>query len=36
MTWMRFDCGMIAEGWDSWNQGGLLEELRAGGAKAQG
>jgi steroid delta-isomerase-like uncharacterized protein len=33
MTWMRFDCGMIAEGWDSWNQGGLLEELRAGGAK---
>ena len=36
MTWMRFDGGMIAEGWDSWNQGGLLEESRAEGGKMEG
>ncbi|HEV7222813.1 MAG TPA: ester cyclase [Pirellulales bacterium] len=36
MTWMRFERGMIAEGWDAWNQGGLLQQLRAEGAKAEG
>lgn len=35
MTWMRFEGGTIAEGWDSWNQGGLLEELRSAGNKAE-
>jgi steroid delta-isomerase-like uncharacterized protein len=30
MTWMRFEHGLIAEGWDSWNQGGLLDQLRQG------
>lgn len=33
MTWMRFENGLIAEGWDSWNQGGLLEQLRQGDVK---
>ncbi len=28
MTWMRFENGLITEGWDSWNQGELLDQLR--------
>lgn len=28
MTWFRFSNGKLAEGWDSWNLGGLLERLR--------
>jgi steroid delta-isomerase-like uncharacterized protein len=28
MTWMRFENGKIAEGWDSWNLGGLLNDCR--------
>lgn len=28
MTWMRFEGGKIAEGWDCWNLGGMLEKLR--------
>ncbi|HKD18079.1 MAG TPA: ester cyclase [Thermoanaerobaculia bacterium] len=29
ITWMRFAEGQIAEGWDSWNLGKLLQELSA-------
>jgi steroid delta-isomerase-like uncharacterized protein len=29
MTWLRFDGGRIVEGWDRWNLGQLLQELRA-------
>lgn len=29
LTWLRFAQGMIVEGWDSWNQGGLMQELQA-------
>jgi hypothetical protein len=36
MTWMRFEGGAIAEGWDSWNQGGLLEELRSARSEVEG
>jgi steroid delta-isomerase-like uncharacterized protein len=30
MTWLRFAGGKITEGWDAWNQGALLEQLRPG------
>ena len=29
MTWLRFAGGRIVEGWDSWNQGALLQSLQA-------
>lgn len=29
ITWMRFANGQVAEGWDSWNLGQLLQELAA-------
>lgn len=29
MSWMRFENGRVVEGWDSWNQGKLLQELSA-------
>ena len=28
MTWLIFKNGVIVEGWDSWNLGGLLESLK--------
>lgn len=28
MTWLRFAGGKIVEGWDSWNQGRLLQSLQ--------
>jgi predicted ester cyclase len=28
MSWLRFSNGLLVEGWDSWNQGGLLAELQ--------
>lgn len=29
MSWLRFHGGRIVEGWDSWNQGGLVDTLRS-------
>jgi len=29
MTWFVMKAGRFAEGWDAWNQGALLESLRA-------
>jgi steroid delta-isomerase-like uncharacterized protein len=28
MTWIRFSGGKMVEGWDCWNQGGLIQALR--------
>ena len=29
ITWMRLSAGRLLEGWDVWNQGRVLDELRA-------
>jgi predicted ester cyclase len=29
MSWMRFEGGKIAEGWDAWNMGALMELCRS-------
>lgn len=29
ITWLRFANGKLVEGWDSWNQGRLMQELQA-------
>jgi predicted ester cyclase len=28
VTWIRFSGGKMVEGWDCWNQGGLIHSLR--------
>ena len=28
ITWHRYEDGKIVEGWDGWNQSGLMQELR--------
>ena len=33
LTWLRFASGRIVEGWDAWNQGGMMTELRAAAAE---
>jgi predicted ester cyclase len=34
MTWHRIVDGKIAEGWDAWNQGALIETLRSAADRA--
>jgi steroid delta-isomerase-like uncharacterized protein len=31
MTWIRFQDGKMVEGWDCWNQAGLIQSLREPG-----
>lgn len=35
-TWHRYEDGMIAEVWDTWNLGGLMKHLTEDSAQAQG
>jgi steroid delta-isomerase-like uncharacterized protein len=35
MTWMRYRAGKLVEGWDSWNQAGLVHELREAAQTSQ-
>ena len=35
MSWIRFANGKIVEGWDSWNMGRLMDDLRSGPAVAR-
>ena len=34
ITWMRWSEGKLVEGWDCWNQGGVMAELQAPAAVA--
>jgi len=34
ITWMRWSDGKLVEGWDCWNQGGVLAELQGHAAAA--
>lgn len=35
MTWLRFSDGRIVEGWDAWNQGGVVQRLQTGWAASR-
>jgi steroid delta-isomerase-like uncharacterized protein len=34
LTWLEFEGGKVVRGWDSWDQGGLLEKLRSHGTRS--
>ena len=34
MTWLRFQGGRLVEGWDAWNQDGLIRHLQGGAPAA--
>lgn len=36
MTWMEWRNGKMARGWDSWNLGGLIQELASAGGTSAG
>lgn len=35
MSWLVLEAGQLVEGWDSWNQGALIESLRAAAAHSR-
>jgi steroid delta-isomerase-like uncharacterized protein len=35
ITWLRFANGQIAEGWDAWNQGAVMQQLNMAAANSK-